>query len=91
MQKWKFSLVSIVSLLLLIPNVLADDVYANLRIQFVTTLQDIGDGIGQMFLGMGAPLAIFLILLALGSMVGYILTAVGKKGAFGEETYQRPA
>lgn len=91
MQKWKFSLVSIISLLLLMPNVLADDAWAHLRVQFVNTLRDIGDGIGQMFLGMGAPLAVFIILLALGSMVSYILMAVGKKGGLGEETYQRPA
>ena len=91
MQKWKFSLVSVISLLVLMPNVLADDAYAHLRVQFISTLQDIGDGIGQMFMGMGAPLAVFLILIALGSMVGYILMAVSKKGTLGEDTYQRPA
>ena len=43
------------------------------------TLGDIGNGLGALFAGMGAPLAVFIILLAVGSGVGYILNSVGKR------------
>ena len=34
------------------------------------TLTDIGSGIGSLFTGMGAPLAVFVILLAVGTGIG---------------------
>jgi hypothetical protein len=43
------------------------------------TLADIGGGIGQLFTGMGAPLAIFIILLAVGTGIGYILASIGRR------------
>jgi hypothetical protein len=47
------------------------------------TLTDIGQGVGNLLLGISPPLAIFIILLAVGSMVGFILSSLGKKS--GEE------
>ncbi len=44
-----------------------------------TTLSDIGAGIGSLFTGMGAPLAIFIILLAVGTGIGYILASIGRR------------
>lgn len=44
-----------------------------------TTLTEIGNGIGDLFTGMGAPLAIFIILLALGTSVGFILSSIGRR------------
>jgi len=41
-------------------------------------LEDIGGGIGGLMSGMGTPLVIFIILMALGSAVGYIFTSFGK-------------
>ncbi len=43
------------------------------------TLADIGAGIGGLFTGMGAPLAIFIILLAVGTGIGYILASIGRR------------
>lgn len=43
------------------------------------TLADIGAGLGGLFTGMGAPLAVFIILLAVGTGVGYILSSVGRR------------
>lgn len=43
------------------------------------TLSDIGAGIGGLFTGMGAPLAIFIILLAVGTGIGFILASIGKR------------
>jgi hypothetical protein len=43
------------------------------------TLSDIGSGIGSLFTGMGAPLAIFVILLAVGTGIGFILASIGKR------------
>lgn len=43
------------------------------------TLTDIGAGIGSLFTGMGAPLAVFVILLAVGTGVGYILSSIGRR------------
>jgi len=91
MQKWKFPILVAVSMLLLIENVKAD-AYATLKVKFVTVLEEIGQGIGNMFLNMSPSLAIFLILLAVGSMVGYILSAIARRaGMGGDEGYQRPA
>jgi hypothetical protein len=67
-------------------NVLADDVWVNLtshRLNVTSTLTDIGDGVGALFTGIGAPLVIFIILLAVGSMIGYILMNVFKKDYLG--------
>jgi len=92
MQKWKILLWIAISMLILLQNVKADDAYAHLRVQFTTTLADIGNGIGSMFLNMSPALAIFLILIAVGSMVGYILSAIARRtGMGGDEGYQRPA
>jgi len=44
-----------------------------------TTLTDIGQGIGSLFTGMGAPLAVFIVLLAVGTGIGYILTSIGRR------------
>jgi len=91
MQKWNILPVLIYSMLFLLPSVLADDTYATLRVKFKTTLGDIGDGIGSLFLGMSPALAIFLILVAIGSMVGYILASIARRtGGMGGEGYQRP-
>jgi len=43
------------------------------------TLADIGAGLGGLFTGMGAPLAVFIILLAVGTGIGYILTSIGRR------------
>lgn len=43
------------------------------------TLTDIGNGVGALFSGMGAPLAVFIILLAIGTGVGYILASIGRR------------
>jgi hypothetical protein len=43
------------------------------------TLSDIGVGIGALFTGMGSPLAVFIILLAVGTGVGYILASIGRR------------
>jgi hypothetical protein len=43
------------------------------------TLFDIGAGLGSLFTGMGAPLAVFIILLAIGTGVGYILASIGRR------------
>jgi len=42
------------------------------------TLTEIGQGTGSIFSGIGTPLLVFIVLLALGGAVGYILMAVGK-------------
>jgi hypothetical protein len=47
--------------------------------ELATTLEDIGNGIGSLFTGMGSPLAVFIILLAVGTGVGYILASVGRR------------
>ena len=44
-----------------------------------TTLGDIGSGLGALFDGMGPSLAVFIILLAVGTGVGYILASVGRR------------
>jgi hypothetical protein len=43
------------------------------------TLGDIGTGVGALFDGMGAPLAVFIILLAVGTGIGYILASIGRR------------
>lgn len=43
------------------------------------TLTDIGAGLGSLFTEMGSPLAIFIILLAVGTGIGYILSSVGRR------------
>jgi len=43
------------------------------------TLSDIGSGIGSLFTGMGAPLVIFILLLAVGSAVGLVLAIIGRR------------
>jgi len=44
-----------------------------------TTLSDIGSGIGALFDGMGPSLAVFIILLAVGAGVGYILQGIATR------------
>jgi hypothetical protein len=43
------------------------------------TLCYIGNGSGNMFLSMGTPLLVLIILIALGSAIGYFFEAVSKK------------
>lgn len=43
------------------------------------SLSDIGAGLGALFTEMGSPLAVFIILLAVGTGVGYILSSVGRR------------
>jgi len=38
-----------------------------------------GQGTGNMFSSMGTPMMILIILIALGSAIGYILSSVGKR------------
>jgi hypothetical protein len=42
------------------------------------TLSDVGQGVGNLLLNMASPLAIFIILLAIGSMVGFFIASIGK-------------
>jgi len=75
---------------LFMPAVLADDVFAHIRIQFETVLGDIGAGIGSLFTGMGAGLTIFIILLAVVGMIAFIISAIAKRAGYGEDGYQSP-
>jgi len=43
------------------------------------TLSDVGQGVGNLLLNMSSPIAIFIILIALGSMVGYMIASIGKR------------
>jgi hypothetical protein len=90
MKKWKF-LALAMSLMLFMPDIaLAGDAWAVLHVQTRRTLEDLGDGLGSMFTGMSSGIVLFIILMAVASMVGFILSAVARKGAIGEDTYQRP-
>jgi hypothetical protein len=42
------------------------------------TLSDVGQGVGNMLLGFAAPMAVLLILLALGSALGYLFASLSK-------------
>ncbi len=43
------------------------------------TLTDIGEGIGSLFEGVSLPLVLFIVLLSIPSMVGYILASLGRR------------
>jgi hypothetical protein len=45
---------------------------------FSETGQDIGEGVGNLLLNMSSPMAIFIILLAITSMVGFVIASFGK-------------
>ncbi len=44
-----------------------------------STLGDIGSGLGALFDGMGPSLAVFMILLSVGTGVGFILASIGRR------------
>jgi hypothetical protein len=44
-----------------------------------TTMEDIGAGLGSLFTGFASPLMLFIILLAIGGMVGMILSSLAKR------------
>lgn len=74
------------TLILLAMPVIADNTTASVEIvpapttpAITATLSEIGSGIGLLFSGLGAPLAIIIILLAVGAMIGYILNSISKR------------
>jgi hypothetical protein len=80
----KIFITAIFSLLALYP-VFADAVNVSVTVRPFTVseilrnlLGDIGTGTGNMFSAMGTPMMIFIILIALGSAIGYILSSFGK-------------
>jgi hypothetical protein len=47
--------------------------------QLNDTLSDVGEGVGNLLLGMSPPLAIFIIILSVTAMFGFIFSSFGKK------------
>jgi hypothetical protein len=42
------------------------------------TLSDVGQGVGNLLLNMSSPMAIFIILLSITAMIGFVIASVGK-------------
>jgi hypothetical protein len=78
-------LLTTMAILLLIGTAYAEDIYVTVTINeapptpITGALTAIGDGVGAMLDGMGAPITVFLIIMSVGGMIGYVLANIGKK------------
>lgn len=65
--------------------VLADDVNVSVTVQepsvsgiLARTLAEIGSGTGSIFSSMGTPLLVFIILMSLGTAIGYLFEVISQ-------------